>query len=417
MINKKGVFLRAVTLLGILIQLCLGSIVAYAGTTSTGFVYYSMGNVMWITGYTGNQSDIQIPESINGKPVTVISARSFYNNKVIKSVEIPSTITSIQTQAFAKCTNLTDINIPSSVTEIKTMTFQGCTSLKYIELPNSVQRIEDSAFKDCIDLKSIDIPEAVTAIEDYTFYGCSQLDTVILPNSIVTIGREVFRNCKKLKQINLPNGISSIGSGTFDNCTSLLGVKLPENLMLIESSLFRGCTSIIAVNIPEKVKEIKTDAFYECSQLQAINIPQNVTIIGSMCFYKCADSLKIYGSTGSYASTYATKNKIKFIGQQRDTNVTLNLKDIKNDTEQWEIVATVKGEGEKSSTDVKLMLNIPSSLQLIDGSVEVNIGKIEPGEEKQISWLVKQVSNEKQAYGVVMLSGSNEAIIEINKLS
>lgn len=416
MVSKKRVFLRITVLLVILMQFCIGSIVVYAKTTPDGFIYQNMGSVIWISGYEGNQSDIQIPESIDGKPVTVIAAQSFYNNKVIKSVQIPSSITSIGSQAFSKCTNLTSINIPFDITEIKSMTFQGCTSLEYIELPGNIQKIGSLTFSDCTSLKSISIPVGVTVIEDSSFASCSRLDTVVIPNSVVTIEKRAFKDCIKLKQIDLPNEIVSIGTSSFENCTSLLGIELPENLTKIESRLFYGCTSLVAVDIPEKVAEIGSYAFYECSQLQAINIPESVIKINSRSFYGCANNLTIYGLAESYVATYATKNKVKFISQQENTGIVLILKAIKSDINQWEIIAIIKGEGEKAATNVKVKLNLPDSLELVEGNMEVSVGTVKQGEEKQVSWLVKEVLNEKQAYSVVALAEDSEVLIETNNL-
>ena len=100
--------------------------------------------------------------------VVEISAHAF-RQSFIKSVIIPSSITTIETCAFAECHALTNITIP-----------------------DTVKRIENGAFADCIELVSI-----------------------VLPNQLVAMGGGLFYNCKKLKSISLPQNIIHLDS--FEN--------------------------------------------------------------------------------------------------------------------------------------------------------------------------------------------------------
>lgn len=55
-------------------------------------------------------------------------------------------------------------------------------------------------------------------------------------------------------------------------------------------------------------------------------------------------------------------------------------------------------------------------MELVEGNMEVSVGTVKQGEEKQVSWLVKEVLNEKQAYSVVALAEDSEVLIETNNL-
>ena len=66
-----------------------------------------------ITGYTGTDSNVVIPEEIDGKKVVKLGSRAFVANQYLTAVTIPSTVTAIGSAAFANCKNLTTVSLPS----------------------------------------------------------------------------------------------------------------------------------------------------------------------------------------------------------------------------------------------------------------------------------------------------------------
>ena len=66
---------------------------------------------------------INIPEQINGRDVTVIAENGFANNEYITEVIIPKTVRKIGTNAFSSCSALVSVYIPSSVEEIERFAF------------------------------------------------------------------------------------------------------------------------------------------------------------------------------------------------------------------------------------------------------------------------------------------------------
>ena len=267
-----------------------------------------------ITEYTGSQSNLIIPYSIDGYIVTNIGDSAFYGCTSLTSINIPDGVTSIGDWAFYGCTNLTSINIPDSVTNIGDSAFygctsltsinipdgvtsigdwafEGCTSLTSINIPDRVKSIGDSAFKGCSSLTSINIPDSVTNIGDSAFYGCTSLTSITIPDGITSIGDSTFRSCTSLTSINIPDSVKSIGNFTFSGCTNLTSINIPDGVTSIGNSAFSGCTSLTSINIPDGVTSIGYSAFYGCTNLTSINIPDGVTSIGYFAFYGCT-SLK-----------------------------------------------------------------------------------------------------------------------------
>lgn len=67
---------------------------------------------------------------------------------------------------------LTSVEIGNSVTSIGNYAFAGCTGLTSVTIGNSVSVIGEAAFNQCAGLTSIIIPESVTSI-GYKALGCS----------------------------------------------------------------------------------------------------------------------------------------------------------------------------------------------------------------------------------------------------
>ena len=251
------------------------------------------------------------------------------NNRILKSIELPNSVTSIGNSAFSGCSGLTSVTIPDSVTSIETGAFQGCSGLTSITIPNSVTTIGNYAFGGCSSLTSVTIGNSVTSIGGYSFQGCSGLTSVTVPNSVTSIGSNAFyaiRNVNyngsangspwgakcvngyvedglvytdntkttlvsvgtSLTSVTIPDSVTSIGNGAFQGCTGLTSVIIPDSVENIGSNAFNYCTSLTSVNIPDSVENIGSNTFTDCTNLTSITIPDSVTTIGTYAFQGCS---------------------------------------------------------------------------------------------------------------------------------
>ena len=85
---------------------------------SSNFTYIKENSGVTITKYTGNDSEVIIPKSIDGQRVLCIGESAFAASTV-KSVIIPEGVQKIDWFAFQACTQLVEITIPASVTKIE----------------------------------------------------------------------------------------------------------------------------------------------------------------------------------------------------------------------------------------------------------------------------------------------------------
>jgi hypothetical protein len=96
------------------------------------FTVRTKGNEVGIVEYVGIGGEIEIPDVIDGMPVTAILEGAFFSRTCLKSVIIPATITSIGEGAFSYCSSLTLVTIRGNVTRIGHYAFAYCTSLSSI---------------------------------------------------------------------------------------------------------------------------------------------------------------------------------------------------------------------------------------------------------------------------------------------
>lgn len=101
------------------------------------FEYTNHGTYCEITKYIGTDTEVTIPETINGLPVTSIGNSTFKDCSNLKSVKIPNSVTSIGEGAFNGCESLAGITIPNGVSSIGYGAFRRCCSLTSITIPSS----------------------------------------------------------------------------------------------------------------------------------------------------------------------------------------------------------------------------------------------------------------------------------------
>lgn len=100
--------------------LCLlGSMQVYAAEYYGDFQYEENGENVSIYAYNGSDKEVTIPAYINDKAVTEINDYAFLLCNSVEKIIVPSTVTTIHTNAFSGAGNLKDVVLASSDTKIE----------------------------------------------------------------------------------------------------------------------------------------------------------------------------------------------------------------------------------------------------------------------------------------------------------
>ena len=283
-----------------------------------------------VTGIITSASDVTIPSTYQGHPVTEIAANAFYECTSLTSIVIPASVTTIDYNAFqycsgltsvtfgensqlttigagafCDCSSLTSITIPDSVTTIGNIAFHGCTSLTSIVIPDSMTTIGKSVFKYCSNLTSVTFGEnsQLTTIGDFAFYDCRSLTSIVIPASVTSIGELAFSG-SNVTDVYYKGDIAGWCGISFGDASAnpmvyadnlYIDGKLVEGELVIPDSVttipifaFRGCavTSVTFGN-ESQLTAIDSYAFESCNSLTSVTIPDGVTSIGNNAFSSC----------------------------------------------------------------------------------------------------------------------------------
>jgi hypothetical protein len=102
------------------------------------------------------ESSDRLVEIILPDWVTEIGNFAFYGRTMLKSINMPDSLTTIGTAAFTK-TALTSLVFPASITTFRSNPFEECTQLKSVDFGacTSLTVLSDRMFKDCTALDTI----------------------------------------------------------------------------------------------------------------------------------------------------------------------------------------------------------------------------------------------------------------------
>lgn len=282
-------------------------------------------------------SELTIPETHLGMPVTVIESAVFRDCDVLTSVTIPDSVISIRYNAFLGCSNLVSVDMGNGVKIIYDGAFMDCVKLMHVTIPASVETIMSNLLTNCPSLESISVQEGNAVYHSSgnclirtetggLVAGCKN-SVIPTDGSVRRIGDNAFDGCIDLTEISIPDTVTHIGGSAFSNCVNLKCIVIPDSVIILSGFVFRGCSNLESVTLGNNVMLLMPEIFGDCSKLKSVTIPRSVRVLGSFMFAGCTnlESIIILNrengfSIGSHVFEGCDRLSIYFEGTSEDWN-------------------------------------------------------------------------------------------------
>ena len=188
-----------------------------------GYTYSDAGDGgIKLTGYTGQDTKLVIPDTLDGKKVTEIGDGCFSGNPWPERVYVPEGVVKIGDFGFECCSHMEKIYLPDSLREVGNGAFSGCGVLKLADFSDGVTSIGDGAFMACRNMTQISLPADLQQLGKFAFAFCNDLsDVSFRGNKLKAIPERAFDSCSNLEAINLPDSVTTIGKRAFYSCDML----------------------------------------------------------------------------------------------------------------------------------------------------------------------------------------------------
>ena len=290
-------------------------------------------------------TNIVLPETLGGRPVTILNDAALGSCVNARSVTIPKGVTSIQ-DLRRELHNIKAPELPLPIGAYPPSTWGMFTSNALLD--NIYVDSQNAAFtsiggvlfsKDGTQLvrypigktaTAYSIPAGTNSINSMAFIHCKNLVSVTIPNGVTTIREYAFGGCTNLANISFPNSLLSVGSAAFSTYSdgysgTLLGTAWHENQP--NGVLYAGKVAYgYKGTPPEGVDIVFRDGTLAISGGRSfmaiynknidIWLPASVISIGTLCLPILITELAnftIYGYSNTYAESFATQNLVPFI--------------------------------------------------------------------------------------------------------
>lgn len=296
------------------------------------YVYNIEDKDIQIYEYIGKNPEVNIPDKIDGSPVTAITRLAFEGCDFVTKITIPDTVKNVGDEAFCDTALYKDeknwdngvlyignvlveagdslegeYTVKKGTSVIALYAFAGCENLTKITIPGTVKYISESMFLGCKSLESAVLEEGVEDIDENAFKKCSKLENIKLPKSIKRVGMDAFKGTEFYNNIyNWENGAlycnnilievdpECDGIFTVKDGTTVLGdyafmecnaekIILPNGIKTLPYALVQNCLWLKTIQFGDDLEEIGS---YSVADVQNVVLPDSVKKIDYRAFFQ-----------------------------------------------------------------------------------------------------------------------------------
>lgn len=159
----------------------------------------------------------QVRNLIVPSSVRYVQEQCFRDNTRLREVRFQGPVT-FERQVFYLAQGIEEVYLAEGQTALGDQMFRS-SSLQRITLPSTLQTINYEAFYKTEQLSQIEIPASVTYIGDGAFYSDTALDgSLTFHENVTYIGDNAFINCVELDAVTILNATCDIAPTAFSQC-------------------------------------------------------------------------------------------------------------------------------------------------------------------------------------------------------
>lgn len=269
-----------------------------ASEGTPGLLYQLNDTGYTVTGYTGTDKYVIIPQRYKNRNVTEIADEAFKNRTDVVSVNFPYARNPATSISYTFITNVGEnafddtkwfLTYRGDFVIINDVLIKYKGSATVVEIPSSITKIADGAFAGNTFITKVVVPEGVRILGKNMFRDCINLVEVKLPSTTASIGDNAFAGCEKLEKINFEDAaeLEVISSSALDN-TLWLESRI-DDCIIINDILYKfqgmaGAGAEGKLTVMNGITQIADRAFENDRSLKKIYLPESVTYIGSYAF-------------------------------------------------------------------------------------------------------------------------------------
>lgn len=218
--------------------------------------------------FTSHESQPLLLNTADGAQEIVMAFGPVADEENGGAYTLPDGFVSIGPGAFRGQNGIRSLTLPSTLTTIGANAFEYCRGLETIVFSEQglLTSIGANAFDKCISLQSVNLPEGLYTLGSYAFAGNSSLESVDMPSTLKYIGDYAFRDNLQLTTVtNIPgftpdtyNTVNYTGRYMFDGCTSLSKVTFRSDFTTLTEYMFQETTSLTSVEFPAGITALTT---------------------------------------------------------------------------------------------------------------------------------------------------------------
>lgn len=185
--------------------------------------------------YKGSKTEVVIPDTLGGKPITTVAANCFKDNNSITSIAFHSKVVNFDFRSINNCEAIETLVISSDLETDIVYLFGGedniPTSLKNIYFCEGSINVDSSFFNNVTTRKfELWTNSDLKVLKEDAFYRCNAITKLHLNEGLTKIETTAIWDMDYLTYVNIPSTVVDIGWSNFGNCPKLLYLIAPKTI-------------------------------------------------------------------------------------------------------------------------------------------------------------------------------------------